>query len=114
MSCHPVERLLGAGRVRRRRMMGVSRYDERVGSPRKRHALELFAGLPGSYDWMGALMSFGQDRRWRRAMVATLDASPSARVLDVAAGTGLVTSEVVRRYGCRVVAVDQSAVMLSG
>ena len=62
---------------------------------------------------MGALLSFGQDRRWRRAMVATLEVTPAARVLDVAAGTGLVTAEIIRRYGCRVVAVDQSEEMLS-
>ena len=37
--------------------------------PRKRHALELFAGLPRHYDRMGALLSFGQDPRWRRALV---------------------------------------------
>jgi demethylmenaquinone methyltransferase/2-methoxy-6-polyprenyl-1,4-benzoquinol methylase len=83
-----------------------------VSSSRKRQALELFAGLPDAYDWMGALMSFGQDRRWRRATVATLGVPPSARVLDVAAGTGLVAAEIVRRYGCRVVAVDQSEDML--
>jgi demethylmenaquinone methyltransferase/2-methoxy-6-polyprenyl-1,4-benzoquinol methylase len=94
-------------------MTAGSGYVEPAGSPRKRQALELFAGLPDAYDWMGAVMSFGQDRRWRRAMVATLDVSPSARVIDVAAGTGLVTSEIVRRYGCSVVAVDQSEEMLS-
>ncbi len=81
-------------------------------SPRKRQALTLFAGLSPQYDWMGALLSFGQDRRWRRAIVAELGVPPSARVLDVAAGTGLVTAEIVRRYGCRVVAVDQSEEML--
>jgi demethylmenaquinone methyltransferase / 2-methoxy-6-polyprenyl-1,4-benzoquinol methylase len=94
-------------------MTAGSGYAESARSPRKRRALELFAGLSGEYDWMGALLSFGQDRRWRRAMVATLRVSPTARVLDVAAGTGLVTSEIVRRYGCRVVAVDQSEEMLS-
>src|SRR5919108_4935391 len=94
-------------------MRGGSAYAEPAGSPRKAHALELFAGLPREYDWMGALLSFGQDRRWRRAMVDKLAVDPSARVLDVAAGTGLVTAEIVRRYGCRVVAVDQSEEMLS-
>jgi demethylmenaquinone methyltransferase / 2-methoxy-6-polyprenyl-1,4-benzoquinol methylase len=94
-------------------MTGGSGYAEPASSPRKQHALELFAGLPREYDWMGALLSFGQDRRWRRAMVATLGVSPSGRVVDVAAGTGLVTSEIVRRYGCRVVAVDQSEAMLN-
>jgi demethylmenaquinone methyltransferase/2-methoxy-6-polyprenyl-1,4-benzoquinol methylase len=94
-------------------MTGGSEYAKPVASPRKQQALQLFAGLPTEYDWMGALLSFGQDRRWRRAMVDKLGVPPSARVLDVAAGTGLVTSAIVRRYGCRVVAVDQSAEMLS-
>jgi demethylmenaquinone methyltransferase / 2-methoxy-6-polyprenyl-1,4-benzoquinol methylase len=87
-------------------------YAASVTSPRKQRALALFAGLPAQYDWMGAFLSFGQDRRWRRAMVGTLGVPPSARVLDVAAGTGLVTTAIVRRYGCRVVAVDQSEEML--
>jgi demethylmenaquinone methyltransferase/2-methoxy-6-polyprenyl-1,4-benzoquinol methylase len=34
-------------------------------------------------------------------------------VLDVATGTGLVARELVRRHGCRVVGVDQSAGMLA-
>jgi demethylmenaquinone methyltransferase/2-methoxy-6-polyprenyl-1,4-benzoquinol methylase len=46
--------------------------------------------------------------------VAVLDARPGERVLDVAAGTGMVTSALVRRYGVRVVALDQSAEMLAG
>jgi demethylmenaquinone methyltransferase / 2-methoxy-6-polyprenyl-1,4-benzoquinol methylase len=94
-------------------MTAASGHAESARSPRKRHALEIFAGLSGEYEWMGALLSFGQDPRWRRAMVATLQVPPSARVLDVAAGTGLVTAEIVRRYGCRVVAIDQSEEMLS-
>jgi demethylmenaquinone methyltransferase/2-methoxy-6-polyprenyl-1,4-benzoquinol methylase len=80
---------------------------------RKNHALRLFAGLPGRYDEMGALMSFGQDPRWRRAMVRTVGAGAGDRVLDVATGTGLVAAELVRRYGCSVVGLDQSDEMLS-
>jgi demethylmenaquinone methyltransferase / 2-methoxy-6-polyprenyl-1,4-benzoquinol methylase len=90
-----------------------SRHDVNF-SVRKRQALELFAALPNQYDEMGWLLSFGQDRRWRRTMVSKLGVGPSARVLDVAAGTGLVTAEIVRRYGCRVVALDQSEEMLAG
>jgi demethylmenaquinone methyltransferase/2-methoxy-6-polyprenyl-1,4-benzoquinol methylase len=82
-------------------------------SPRKDHALELFSKLPREYDEMGWLLSFGQDRRWRRAMVSALAISDSKRVLDVAAGTGLVSAELVRRYGCSVVGLDQSDEMLS-
>ena len=37
-----------------------------------------------------------------------------ARVLDVATGTGAIARALVRRYGCRVVGVDQSPQMLDG
>jgi demethylmenaquinone methyltransferase/2-methoxy-6-polyprenyl-1,4-benzoquinol methylase len=80
---------------------------------RKRHALELFAGLPRHYDRVGAALSFGQDPRWRRAMVAAVRAGPQDRVLDVATGTGMVAEALVRRYGCSVVGLDQSEAMLA-
>jgi demethylmenaquinone methyltransferase / 2-methoxy-6-polyprenyl-1,4-benzoquinol methylase len=81
-------------------------------SERKRGALALFGGLGRRYDLLSALLSFGQDPRWRRAMVGAVQAAPGDRVLDVATGTGLVARELVARYGCRVVALDQSADML--
>jgi demethylmenaquinone methyltransferase/2-methoxy-6-polyprenyl-1,4-benzoquinol methylase len=83
-------------------------------SPRKEHALQLFGGLPRRYDLAGALLSFGQDPRWRRAMVRQIAAFPGNRVLDVATGTGMVATALVRRYGCSVVGLDQSSEMLSG
>ena len=82
-------------------------------SARKRHALDLFAGLPGHYDRMGAILSFGQDPRWRRSMVAAIDPRPGQRVLDVATGTGLVAFELARRGGCEVTGLDQSEEMLA-
>lgn len=82
-------------------------------SPRKEHALRLFEELPSRYDELGAALSFWQDPRWRRAMVAAAAAEPDDRVLDVATGTGLVARELVERYGCRVVGLDQSAPMLA-
>ena len=81
-------------------------------SPRKRHALELFSGLPGRYDRVGAVLSFGQDPRWRRALVAAIDPRPGQRVLDVATGTGLVASALAGR-GAAVVGLDQSEDMLA-
>jgi demethylmenaquinone methyltransferase/2-methoxy-6-polyprenyl-1,4-benzoquinol methylase len=80
---------------------------------RKDHALALFAGLPRHYDRVGAVLSFGQDPRWRTAMVAALDAHPGERVLDVATGTGMVARDLVRRYGVEVVGLDQSPQMLA-
>jgi demethylmenaquinone methyltransferase / 2-methoxy-6-polyprenyl-1,4-benzoquinol methylase len=47
-------------------------------------------------------------------MVAAIGARADERVLDVATGTGLVAAALVRRYGCRVVGLDQSESMLAG
>ena len=80
-------------------------------SSRKRHALELFAGLPSRYHSMGALLSFGQDPRWRRMLVRAIAPQPGLRVLDVATGTGLVAFALAQR-GCDVVGLDQSEAML--
>jgi demethylmenaquinone methyltransferase / 2-methoxy-6-polyprenyl-1,4-benzoquinol methylase len=74
---------------------------------------ELFAPLGPTYDRWSAVLSFGQDPRWRRFLVSRVDAGPGDTVLDVAAGTGLVTRELVRRTGSRVVALDQSPEMLA-
>ncbi len=83
-------------------------------SERKRGALALFAGLERRYDLLSAALSLGQDPRWRRELIARVDARPGDRVLDVATGTGLVARGLVERYGCEVVGIDQSADMLSG
>jgi demethylmenaquinone methyltransferase/2-methoxy-6-polyprenyl-1,4-benzoquinol methylase len=47
-------------------------------------------------------------------MVAEVHAGREDRVLDVATGTGMVAAALVRRYGCRVVGLDQSREMLAG
>jgi demethylmenaquinone methyltransferase/2-methoxy-6-polyprenyl-1,4-benzoquinol methylase len=84
-----------------------------VESPRKEHALELFSGLPRWYDQVGALMSFGQDPRWRRALVDAINPQPGQRILDVATGTGMVALALINREPeCEIVGVDQSPDML--
>jgi demethylmenaquinone methyltransferase/2-methoxy-6-polyprenyl-1,4-benzoquinol methylase len=81
-------------------------------SPRKQHALQLFEGLPKAYDRMGAVLSFGQDPRWRRALIDAIDPRPGQRILDVATGTGMVAFGLARR-GATVIGLDQSEHMLS-
>jgi demethylmenaquinone methyltransferase / 2-methoxy-6-polyprenyl-1,4-benzoquinol methylase len=83
-------------------------------SSRKRHALDLFRGLPRHYDRMGAVLSFGQDPRWRGALVSAIDPRPGQRILDVATGTGMVAFALASRGGCEVVGLDQSEAMLGG
>src|SRR5438105_3978076 len=62
---------------------------------------------------MGALLSFGQDPRWRRALSDAVCPRPGQRVLDVATGTGLVATGLASR-GAEVVGLDQSEQMLAG
>lgn len=76
-------------------------------------APRIFSGIARSYDRAGALFSFGQDPRWRHALVDAVRADADDVVLDVATGTGLVAVELARRYGCRVVGLDRSAEMLA-
>ena len=72
----------------------------------------LFAPLGPGYDRWGAVLSFGQDPRWRRFLVSRIDAGPTDTVLDVATGTTLVARELVRQKDCFVVGIDQSPEML--
>ena len=76
-------------------------------------ARRLFAPLGPTYDRYSSLLSFGQDPRWRRFLVSRVDAAAGDTVLDVATGTGMVARELVRRTGCTVVGLDQSAEMLA-
>jgi demethylmenaquinone methyltransferase / 2-methoxy-6-polyprenyl-1,4-benzoquinol methylase len=72
----------------------------------------IFRGIAPQYDWMGRILSFGQDGRWRRFMVSKLNAVPGSLVLDVAAGTGLVSRQLAARGRVHVVALDPSARMI--
>jgi demethylmenaquinone methyltransferase/2-methoxy-6-polyprenyl-1,4-benzoquinol methylase len=76
-------------------------------------ARELFAPLGPSYDRYAALLSFGQDPRWRRFLVSRVDVGRGDTVLDVATGTGAVARELIRAKACAVVALDQSPEMLA-
>ena len=83
-----------------------------MSSLRKGHAVELFRGLADRYDQTGAVMSFGQDPRWRRLLVDSIAPRPGMRILDVATGTGMVAFALAAR-GATVVGLDQSESMLS-
>ena len=75
-------------------------------------ARQLFAGLPRRYDLLAELLSFGQNRRWRRAMVDHALAGAPSLVLDVATGTAGVALQLVQRSPARVIGIDLSEPML--
>jgi len=72
----------------------------------------MFDAVADRYDRMNALMTFGQERRWRRQVAATLGLAPGMRVLDLAAGTG-ASSLPFASAGAHPVACDFSPGMLA-
>jgi demethylmenaquinone methyltransferase/2-methoxy-6-polyprenyl-1,4-benzoquinol methylase len=88
--------------------------------PDRNHvARRVFAGLPPRYDLLAEILSFGQNRRWRAALVAALGESfeggaapPGRRVLDVASGTAGIAMALRSRLGVDVVGTDLSLGML--
>lgn len=72
----------------------------------------MFDAVAERYDRMNAVMTFGQERRWRREVAEVLALRPGERVLDLAAGTG-ASSVAFVEAGARVVACDFSAGMLA-
>ena len=77
------------------------------------HARQLFAPLGPTYDRMAALLSYGQDARWRAFLVSRVEVTAGARVLDVASGTGAVARALASATGAEVVCLDQSPEMLA-
>jgi len=79
---------------------------------RNSFAQDLFTPLPARYDRLAEILSFGQNGRWRRAMVNQVVRAPGESVLDVASGTAGVAIQLARRTRARVVGVDLTEQML--
>ena len=75
-------------------------------------ARDLFDGLPAHYDALEELLSFGQNRRWRTAMVDAVAGGRPTTVLDVATGTAGVALMLARRTDAEVTGVDLTEQML--
>lgn len=72
----------------------------------------MFDDVGAKYDRTNTVLSFGQDRLWRRRTRQRLALKPGERVLDVAAGTAVSTQELATT-GAWVVACDFSPGMLA-
>jgi demethylmenaquinone methyltransferase/2-methoxy-6-polyprenyl-1,4-benzoquinol methylase len=74
----------------------------------------VFDELAPVHDRMATILSLGMDRRWRAAVVGEARLTPGDSAIDVAAGTGLLATELADRVGPfgRIVAVDLSPAMV--
>lgn len=71
----------------------------------------MFDDVAERYDVTNDVLSLGQDRRWRRAVVSAVDARRGELVLDLAAGTG-TSSVPFLREGATAIPCDFSVGML--
>lgn len=71
----------------------------------------MFDETAAKYDLMNDVMSLGQTRLWRRAVLRAIDPQPGERILDIAAGPGS-SSIPLRRAGAEVASADFSLGML--
>lgn len=71
----------------------------------------MFDAVARRYDLTNDILSFGQDRRWRKEVLAAVDPAYGDRVLDLAAGTG-TSSQPFRDAGATVIPCDFSVGML--
>ncbi len=71
----------------------------------------MFDAVARRYDLTNDVLSMGQDRRWRRDVIAAVDPKRGDLVLDLAAGTG-TSSQPFAERGATVVPCDFSLGML--
>jgi len=74
----------------------------------------MFGRIAWRYDLMNTLITGGQDARWRGLVARAIDGlAPSARILDVGAGTGRLAQAILSRHAAsHVTAVDFTVPML--
>jgi demethylmenaquinone methyltransferase/2-methoxy-6-polyprenyl-1,4-benzoquinol methylase len=94
----------------------MSRLRRALASPESKapYVRRLFHTIADRYDLITRLLSYGQDARWKRRLVAMADlsgAGPSTRTLDLACGTGDIAFALAAR-GADVVGLDLTLRML--
>lgn len=80
---------------------------ERIATPdgKRRFVRAIFATIADRYDFITVVLSYGQDRRWKRRLIDLAAPHPGARALDLATGTGDIALALASR-GARVVGLD--------
>jgi len=76
---------------------------EHIASPAKKqfYVNQMFATIAPRYDLVTTLLSYGQDKRCKRKLVAMPDVQPHHQVLDLACGTGDITFLVANQLDNR-------------
>ena len=86
---------------------------DRIATPdgKRRYVKTLFATIADRYDFITVLLSYGQDRRWKRRLVELGAPTRRMRALDLATGTGDIAYACASR-GATVVGLDLTTRMI--
>ena len=79
---------------------------------KRRYVRALFATIADRYDFITVFLSYGQDRRWKKRLVAMASPSAGSRALDLATGTGDIAFACAAR-GAHVVGLDITERMIA-
>ena len=78
---------------------------------KRRYVRRLFSTIADRYDLITAVLSYGQDARWKRKLVDLADVRKGEHALDLACGTGDIAFAVAAK-GARTVGLDITHRML--
>jgi len=78
---------------------------------KRRYVRALFATIADRYDLITAILSYGQDARWKAKLAALANVRPGERALDLAAGTGDIAFAIAAR-GAKTIGLDITHRML--
>jgi demethylmenaquinone methyltransferase / 2-methoxy-6-polyprenyl-1,4-benzoquinol methylase len=67
-----------------------------TGEERSRYVQGMFGRIADRYDLMNRVMTFGQDSRWRREVIALADLKQGGVLLDLGSGTGDLVRECLK------------------
>ena len=83
-------------------------------TPQKRPLYSIFTAVPGRYDLVNRVFTWGLDERWRRRTARTCLSTAPGKVLDLCCGTGDLAVWLARLApaGTEVVGLDYSLPML--
>src|SRR3954464_1089484 len=72
---------------------------------KRRFVRAIFATIADRYDFITVVLSYGQDRRWKRRLIDLAAPRPGGRALDLATGTGDLAFALAAR-GAHVAGLD--------
>ena len=78
---------------------------------KRRYVRRLFSTIANRYDLITALLSYGQDRRWKQRLTTLAGVRPGLHALDLACGTGDIAYALQAR-GAQTTALDITPRML--